>query len=65
MFDRGYLGVDPSHRLLVSPRLREDFGNGEEFYARKGEKITVPAAVRDRPNREFLEWHVDTVFHAA
>jgi putative restriction endonuclease len=65
MFDRGYLGVDPSHRLLVSPRLREDFGNGEEFYARKGEKIAVPAAVRDRPNREFLEWHVDTVFQAA
>jgi putative restriction endonuclease len=25
LFDRRYLGVDPKHRLLVSPRLREDF----------------------------------------
>jgi putative restriction endonuclease len=31
LFDRGYLGVDPRHRLHVSPRLREDFGNGDQF----------------------------------
>ena len=31
MFDRGYLGVGPSHRLRVSPRLRDEFGNGEQF----------------------------------
>jgi len=65
MFDRGYLSVDPSHRLLVSPRLREDFGNGEEFYSRAGEQITVPERKADRPHREFLQWHVDTVFQAA
>ncbi|MEV0131172.1 HNH endonuclease [Dactylosporangium sp. NPDC050688] len=64
MFDRGYLSVDPKHRLLVSPRLREDFGNGEEFYSRHGQQISVPDRAADRPNREFLEWHVDTVFHA-
>lgn len=65
MFDRGYLGVDPKHRLLVSPRLREDFGNGEEFYSRHGQQISVPERAADRPHREFLEWHVDTVFQAA
>jgi putative restriction endonuclease len=26
LFDRGYLAVDSRHRLLVSPRLHEDFG---------------------------------------
>ena len=36
LFDRGYLGVDPKYRLLVSPRLREEFGNGEQFYAKAG-----------------------------
>jgi len=62
LFDRGYLGVDPKHRLLVSPRLRGEFGNGEEFYARAGDAIVVPEKRADRPNREFLEWHMDTVF---
>lgn len=65
MFDRGYLGVDPTHRLLVSPRLREDFGNGEEFYARQGQPVAVPEHRGDRPHRDFLEWHLDTVFKAA
>ncbi|MFI9575267.1 HNH endonuclease [Microbispora rosea] len=60
--DRGYLAVDPRHRLLVSPRLREEFGNGEEFYRRAGQEITVPDRPRDRPNREALEWHLDEVF---
>ena len=41
-FDRGYLAVDSRHRLLVSPRLREDFGNGDQFYARAGEVIELP-----------------------
>jgi putative restriction endonuclease len=62
LYDRGYLGVDPKHRLLVSPRLREEFGNGEQFYARAGELIAVPDRPSERPNREFLEWHLDEVF---
>jgi putative restriction endonuclease len=65
MFDRGYLSVDPSYRLMVSPRLREDFGNGEEFYSRSGQTIALPERKPDRPHREFLEWHADTVFKAA
>jgi putative restriction endonuclease len=65
LYDRGYLGVDPKHRLLVSPRLREEFGNGEQFYARAGQPIAVPERRADRPNREFLEWHLDEVFKAA
>jgi putative restriction endonuclease len=65
LYDRGYLAVDPKHRLLVSRRLREEFGNGEQFYARAGEPITVPDRRSERPNREFLEWHLDEVFKAA
>ena len=42
MFDRGYLGVDPSYRLQVSPRLRDEFGNGEQFYSKAGEVIALP-----------------------
>jgi putative restriction endonuclease len=65
MFDRGYLTVDVAHRLRVSPRLRDDFGNGEEFYAREGEVVRLPERASDRPAREFLEWHGDEVFRAS
>jgi putative restriction endonuclease len=65
MFDWGYLGVDPSYRLRVSPRLRDEFGNGEQFYSRAGEVIALPDRKANRPYREFLEWHLDTVFRAS
>jgi putative restriction endonuclease len=65
MFDRGYLAIDDNYRLLVSPRLRDEFGNGEQFYAKAGEVIDLPDRKVDRPQREFLQWHIDTVFKAS
>lgn len=65
LFDRGYLAVDPHHRLMVSPRLRQDFGNGEQFYAKAGKPIMLPPRVVDRPSRHALEWHLDEVFQAS
>lgn len=65
MFDRGYLGVAPDYTLRVSPRLRADFGNGDEFYARQGTTIALPRNQVDQPNTEFLEWHMDTIFRAS
>jgi putative restriction endonuclease len=62
LYDGGYLGVDPKYRLLVSPRLRDEFGNGEQLYAIAGQPIAVPARRGDRPNREFLERHLDEVY---
>jgi putative restriction endonuclease len=64
-FDSDYLGLDPRHRLLVSPRLRQQFGDGEQFYAKAGQVIELPARRPDRPHREFLEWHTDEVFKAS
>jgi putative restriction endonuclease len=68
LFDRGYLAVHPERKtLLVSPRLRRDWGNGDEFYRRAatGDPISMPARAADRPNRDFLSWHTDTVFLAS
>lgn len=65
LFDRGYLGVTPTYELVVSPRLRTEFGNGEAYYAKAGSEITLPERKADRPNPDFLEWHLDTVFKAA
>jgi putative restriction endonuclease len=65
LFDRGYIGVDPRCRLQVSPRLRDDFGNGEQFYSQANQVIALPDRRADRPNPEFLEWHLDEVFKAS
>ena len=64
LFDCGYLGIDPKFRLRVSSRLRADFSNGDQFYARAGQVIELPERRADRPSREFLEWHLDEVFQA-
>jgi putative restriction endonuclease len=62
LFDRGYMTVPPDLQLRVSHRLGEDFANGEYYYRFNGAKVWVPPNPRDRPDREFLEWHSDTVF---
>lgn len=64
LFDAGYLGINPHYTLEVSPLLRAEFGNGEEFYQRAASKepIAVPARPPDQPAREFLEWHLAEVF---
>lgn len=68
LFDRGYLGVHPQKKtLLVSPCLRTEWGNGEEFYQRAAsdETIGMPRRHLDQPSVDFLTWHADTVFRAS
>jgi putative restriction endonuclease len=62
LFDRGYVTVTPEHAFLVSHRLKDDFDNGEQYYRLSRGLIWVPPHPEDRPNRDFLEWHADTVF---
>jgi putative restriction endonuclease len=64
LYDAGYLGVDDKYRLRVSPRLRAEFGNGEEFYSKQGDVIRLPDRRGDRPNTAALEWHMDERFLA-
>ena len=62
LFDRGYLTVTPAFKLRVSRRLRDDFDNGEHYYQYEKSELWVPSQAEDRPSKEFLEWHGDTVF---
>lgn len=66
LFDLGYVSVSRDKRLLVSGRLREDFGNGDDLYAlaAAGRSINLPTRRIDRPSSEALEWHNDEVFLA-
>lgn len=60
--DRGYLSVDRDYRLQVSQRLRAEFGNGEEFFAREGERVTLPIGRGDHPDLDALQWHRENVY---
>lgn len=65
LFDRGYLTVDETFRIEVSRRIKEDYGNGREYYAWHGKSLTVlPDAVHERPSKEYLRWHNENVFLA-
>lgn len=62
LFDRGYVTVTPDYRFRASRRLKEDFDNGEAYLAMSGAGLWLPRDPADRPSREFLEWHADTLF---
>ena len=62
LFDHGYVTVTPDLRFRASKRLREDFDNGEYYVQLSGGEIWIPRNEGDRPAKELLEWHADTIF---
>jgi len=62
LFDRGWVTITQDSRFRVSRRLREDFHNGEAYYALEGRELWLPRDAADRPSRAFLEWHNDVAF---
>jgi putative restriction endonuclease len=65
LYDRGYVTISPDLRFRVSRRLKKDFDNGEHYYQLDGSTIWVPRGADERPRRELLEWHADTVFRGS
>ena len=65
LFDLGYVTVTPQLRVEVSPRLREEWENGREYYAYHGRELTQrPTGVHSLPSLEFLQWHNEHAFKA-
>lgn len=63
LFDAGYITVTPNLTVKVSRRVHDDFGNGRMYYAFQGECLTViPDESRNKPLRDYLEWHNDCVY---
>lgn len=63
LFDRGYITIDKNLDVEVSHRIKEDFGNGKEYYAHHGSKLVVLPENKDQmPGIQFLEWHNENVF---
>ncbi len=63
LFDRGYITINNENIVEISKRIKEDYGNGKEYYAYHGKKINnVPDYEEEKPSRGFLEWHNENVY---
>ena len=62
LFDLGYVTITPNHEFLASRRLRDEFDNGEEYFAMQGSELWLPGGSEDQPSRDFLEWHNEELF---
>jgi putative restriction endonuclease len=63
LFDLGYVTVTPELRLEVSPRLKEEWQNGREYYAHHGKELSIqPSDVMSHPGKEYLRWHNENRF---
>lgn len=65
LFDRGYITVGEDLQIEVSKRIKEDYGNGREYYAFHGKQLVdIPDRVEERPSIQFIRWHNQNVFIA-
>jgi putative restriction endonuclease len=62
LFDRGYVTVTPDYKFRVSKRLDADWQNGKIYYSQDSQPIYLPTDPANRPDRQLLEWHADTIF---
>lgn len=63
LLERGYMTLTEALQVEVSRRIKDDFENGEEYYALRGNSLQVlPASVFDRPSVEFIRWHNENRF---
>lgn len=66
LFDLGYVGVTPDYRVRIHPRIKARWNNGKRFYAYEGAPLAaVPRRAAERPSREALAWHMESVFAKA
>ena len=63
LLDAGYLTITPDYFVEISPRLKEDFENGQSYYKHHGQKlVNLPPDPRDWPDPQFLTWHNENIF---
>lgn len=62
LFDAGYITMTPELRVEASPRMRDDFNDGENYLRLHGSHIWVPNKPEYKPDPELLSWHNENVF---
>lgn len=64
LFDAGYVTVTPNLHFEVSPRIKEEFENGRDYYAMHGRQISVPREAAQMPDPLILSWHNENCFRS-
>ena len=63
LFDTGYLTITNDLKVEVSPRIREEFQNGKEYYQYHGSSLLyLPPQYDKRPEASFIDWHNNNVY---
>ena len=62
LFDAGYVTVTPDLDFEVSRRIKEEFENGQHYYALHGQRISAPQDASQRPDTNVLTWHNEHCF---
>ncbi len=62
LFDAGYVTVTPEYKVEASPRMHDDFNDGENYMKLHGTGIWVPADPQLKPDPEVLRWHNENKF---
>lgn len=59
LFDDGYMTIDKNYKVVVSKRIREDFGNGREYYKYDNSSLIekLPQDKSNWPDLNYIEWH--------
>jgi putative restriction endonuclease len=63
LFDRGYITVDARDlTIVVSPKIKEEYENGRDYYILHGRQLAQPANPLAIPSREKLLYHSQHIF---
>jgi putative restriction endonuclease len=63
LFDKGYLTITNQYKIEVSPKIKEEFENGREYYKFHGKDLLIlPHREIDKPSLQFIDWHNNYVF---
>ena len=57
LFDTGYVTITPDLKFEVSPRIRDEFENGRDYYSLQGRRIATPCRPDQSPDPTALSWH--------
>jgi putative restriction endonuclease len=62
VFDQGLIGVEPDHRITVSPVVRSDENAAQAILDLDRKPIYLPANQMLWPAKSALRWHMDNIF---
>ena len=63
LYDSGYLTITDKNRVIVSNRIKEDYGNGKMYYKMHGKELFIlPQNYDERPSKKYIEWHNENIF---